>query len=59
MVLFNILMVPAVVMILRVWAMYNRSTIILRTLLAFVFLEIIFIVFITAIDSDPKYMPGM
>ncbi|KAN0092678.1 hypothetical protein V8E55_003462 [Tylopilus felleus] len=41
-------------MMLRVWAMYNRSKPLLRILLTLFFLEIIFSVIGTAINSNPK-----
>ncbi|KAF8553297.1 hypothetical protein OG21DRAFT_1261156 [Imleria badia] len=46
------------VMILRVWAMYNRSRIILRALLALFSVEIISSVLAAAIQSNPKDMPA-
>ena len=52
-------MVTAVVMILRVWAMYNRSRLILGTLLVLFSLEIISIIIAAAIYSDPKNLLGM
>lgn len=45
-------------MMLRVWAMYNRSKPLLRILLTFFFLEIIFSVIGTAINSNPKNVSG-
>ncbi|KAF8553295.1 hypothetical protein OG21DRAFT_1485495 [Imleria badia] len=45
------------VMILRIWAMYNRSRVILGTLLTLFTLEIISTLLAVAIDSDPKNMP--
>ena len=51
-------MLTAVVMILRIWAMYNRSRVILGTLLTLLSLEIISTILAVAIDSDPKNMPG-
>ena len=48
------LIVAAVAMILRVWAMYNRSRLILNTLLVLFFLEIIFGVLDYAMYSDPR-----
>ena len=47
-----------VVMILRVWAMYNRSRLILGTLLALYVLEIIPIVVTCAIYSNPSKLNG-
>ena len=55
----HILMVAAVVMMLRVWAMYNRSKLILGTLLALFFVEIISTILALAINSDPKNVSGM
>ena len=52
-------MVTADVMILRVWAMYNRSRLILSSLLVLFSLEIIATVLAVAVDSDPKRLPGM
>ena len=52
-------MVAAVVMMLRVWAMYNRSKLILGTLLALFFVEIISTILALAINSDPKNVSGM
>ena len=53
------LIVTAVVMILRVWAMYNRSKLILGTLLTTFSLEIISLVLTAAIQSDAKNLSGM
>ncbi|KAF8553912.1 hypothetical protein OG21DRAFT_1522816 [Imleria badia] len=47
------------VMILRVWAIYNRSTLILRTLLILISLEIIFTALVTALYSNPRNHSGM
>ncbi|KAF8442237.1 hypothetical protein L210DRAFT_3536113 [Boletus edulis BED1] len=44
----------AVVMILRVWAMYGRSKLVLGVLLASFFLEIVSLVLTAAIQSDPR-----
>lgn len=49
----------AVVMILRVWAMYNRSKIILGSLLTFYVAEIIPSVVNCIVYSDPRNVPGM
>ena len=53
------ILVTADVMILRVWAMYNRSRLILSSLLVLFSLEIIATVLAVAVDSDPKRLPGM
>lgn len=53
------MIMAAVAMILRVWAIYNRSKLILRTLLALLSLEIIFLVLVTAMYSDPRNQLGM
>ena len=52
-------MVAAVVMILRVWAMYNRSRFILGTLLILFFVEIISTIFVAAINSNPENVSGV
>ena len=49
----------AVVMILRVWAMYNQSTLIFSILLMFFFLEMISTLLATAIYSAPRNQFGM
>ena len=51
-------MVVAVVMILRVWAMYNRSTLILGVLLTSFSLEIIANILVAAVASDPTNLSG-
>lgn len=53
------LTVAAVVMILRVWAMYNRSRLILGTLLTLFSLGTIPSIVGTAIDSNLKKLSGM
>lgn len=53
------LMVITVVAILRVWAMYNRSRLVLGTLLILFSLEIISTVLAISVDSNPKKLPGM
>ena len=53
------LMVSSVVMILRVWVIYNRSKLILGVLLVSFSLEIIFSTTVAVIDSDPKHLAGM
>lgn len=53
------MMMVAVAMILRVWAMYNRSKLILRTLLTLFSLEIISTLLADAIFQDLRYMQGM
>jgi len=55
----QILMVTAVAMILRVWAIYNRSMLILRTLLLLLSLTIIFAILTTVIDDKPGNQPGV
>ena len=52
-------MVATVVMILRVWAMYNQSTLVLGVLLTFFFLEMISTLLATAIYSAPSNQFGM
>ncbi|KAF8442246.1 hypothetical protein L210DRAFT_3536138 [Boletus edulis BED1] len=48
------------VMLLRVWALYNRSRLILGTLLVLFFLEIIYIIVPTALYSTyPTYIPDV
>ena len=51
--------VTAVVMILRVWAMYNRSKLILGILLTTFSLEIVSLVIIAAVQSDARNLTGM
>ena len=51
-------MVTTVIMILRVWAMYNRSRLILRALLMLFSVEIIFTVLAAAIYSVPRNISG-
>jgi hypothetical protein len=51
--------VTAVVMILRVWALYNRSKIILGVLLAFYVLVIIPFIIACIILSTPDGSTGM
>lgn len=46
-------------MILRVWAIYNRSRLILGALLTLFSLEIMFTIIVTAIYSDPRYLQCM
>ena len=53
------LIVTTVVMILRVWVMYNRSRLILGTLLTTFFLEIISLTLTAAIQSDARNLSGM
>lgn len=53
------LSVATVVMILRVWAMYNRSRLILYILLVSFVLEIISVIIGTAIHSVPRNLSGM
>ena len=52
-------MVAAVVMILRVWAMYSRSRLILGILLILFSLETISDVLVAATSSNPRYWSGM
>ena len=51
-------MMISVVMLLRVWAMYNRSRLILGTLLVLFSLETIWDIITAALYSDPKNMLG-
>ena len=51
-------LMAAVVMILRVWAMYNRSTLIFRVLITSFSLEIIANVLATAVISNPTNLSG-
>ena len=53
------MMVDTVPTILRVWAMYNRSKVILGTFLTLLTLEIISTLLADAIFQDLKYMSGM
>lgn len=53
------LIVTAVTMILRVWALYNRSRLVLITLLVLFFLEIISFIIGYAVHSDPRTLLGM
>jgi hypothetical protein len=53
------LIVTAVVMILHVWAMYNRSRLILGTLLTLFSAEMISTILAITIDSIPRNLPGM
>ena len=53
------LTVVAVVMMLRVWAMYNQSRLILGTLLTLFVMEIVSYILAFAINSDPKNLSGM
>ena len=55
----EILMTPVVVMILRVWAIYNRSRFILSALLILFSLEIICFIFSAIGSSIPKSLSGM
>lgn len=48
-----------VIMILRIWAMYNRLRLILRILLALVSLEVISLILTKAVGSDPRNLSGM
>ncbi|KAF8547041.1 hypothetical protein OG21DRAFT_1490577 [Imleria badia] len=50
-------MVGAVVMILRLWAMYNRSKLILRIFLSLSSLKLISSLIGAAISSDPRILP--
>ena len=51
-------MMAAVVMILRVWAIYNRSTLILGVLITSFSLEIIANILATAVISNPMNLSG-
>lgn len=53
------LMVAVVVMILRLWAMYNRSKLILRVFLPLFSLELISSILCAAFYSDPRILPGL
>lgn len=53
------LIVAKVLMILRVWAMYNRSKLVLGILLSLFSLEIVSTVVAASINSNPNNMPGM
>ena len=46
-------------MILRVWAMYNRSKLILGILLTTFSLEVVSLVIIAAVQSDARNLTGM
>lgn len=52
-------MLVAVTMTLRVWEMYNRSGLVLTTLLALFSLEIISAVLAAAVYRDPRELSGM
>ena len=52
-------MMIGVVMILRVYAMYNRSRIILGVLLVIYTTQVIILVVTCSIYSDPMYATGM
>ena len=52
------LMVTTVIMILRVWAMYNRSRLILSALITLLSVQIIFTSLIAAVHSDPRNISG-
>ena len=52
-------MVTLVVMVFRVWAMYNRSRLILGALLVLFSLEVVFGIVPVALGSYPKNMSGM
>lgn len=49
----------AVVMILRVWAMYNRSKLILGSLMTLYSVVMISTVLSVAVNSNTKNLPGM
>ena len=51
-------MMNPVVMMLRVWAMYNRSNLILQVLLTLFFLEIISTLLVAVIYSNPRSLWG-
>ena len=51
-------MLIAVIMTLRVWAMYNRSRIILGTLLTFYVIEVIPLTIGSIIYSNPRNFSG-
>ena len=51
-------MVTAVVMILRVWAMYNRSKLIIRALLVLYSATIIATFMSVVVSTIPKNLPG-
>ena len=53
------MMLIVAVMILRVWAMYSRSRLVLGTLLASFSVEIIATTLPAAFYSDPQYLGGM
>ena len=53
------LMTATGVMMLRVWAMYSRSGLIIGILLTSFSVEIIFTILDAAINSDPKNVLGM
>lgn len=53
------IMIPAVVMILRVWAMYSRSRPVLAILLVLFCLEILSTIIGVVIYSNPKHLSCM
>ena len=52
-------MMNTVVMILRVWVMYNRSRLILGILLMLFSVEVISTIIAAVVGSDPKNLSGM
>ena len=48
------LVVITVVMILRIWAMYNRSKVVLSTLLAFLFLQMVCILIVAIMYTNQR-----
>ena len=55
----RIIMMNTVVMILRVWVMYNRSRLILGILLMLFSVEVISTIIAAVVGSDPKNLSGM
>lgn len=55
----EILMTVAVMMILRVWALYNRSKLVLSVLLVLFSLEIISFILAATVNSVPRNSSGM
>ena len=53
------LVMITVVMILRIWAMYNRSKVILNTLLGLLFLQMVCVLLATIMYTNQRSETGM
>ena len=53
------LVMITVVMILRIWAMYNRSKVVLNTLLALLFIQTVCILLSTIMYTNQRNKTGM